>query len=978
MTADPNGTPGTGGTRRAKRLFRGLAWVAAPALMAVLAIFLLALPKFIGSGYHRAGIEALASTLTGRSVRISGRLSLKLLPHPQFVAGGVTIAGPDHEIITAASLTMDIAPLPLLRGRILARSISLQSPHIALPWPVPGGAAAIAPGRWLASLHAQISHGVVSLGGLTFTRVYADIFTAAGGAFSVSGNAELNGAPLTLSMAFGALSAAGSTPVTLDIRTSQNPKLLAHLSGTYTSTGAVSGRISFIAGMPGAHGPGPSPPAGGSVVMTADPDQVAFTGLDIRRGDMRLSGSATLSFTPLAVNLLLAGQHLILPLGYGTPQTLASIFGRLPVHLALDATDSTITAGAARLAVPRLRALAGFTAAGTDLTLLDLRLDSDSTLSLSGRVDPAGRLRGRAIFDTSQLAGLLAHLGAHAVLPPAWQAATLTADLDGGTDQPRFDNLVASLGPDHASGTAVLARPNVLLGALHFNTLDLTTLAAMLRNPPNIFTRRALSADFELTADRASLNNLHLARLLLDAKLGNHLVVRRLTASLDGGVAAASFTLSPDTPAQPDNAAPRNAAATVISSARAILALPSAEPAAALLPPAWRLPGVWVKAPLALSLLAAGPVNALAAGAVLSLGKLSITAAPVIDFPGQSATGAFTLRYPSAIVAFQAFGLDAGLPWPGAGSISLRAEMLLSPARMGLPDFVLSAGDLTASGELLYNRGNGLSGSIDADTLALPPLRPDFAPPWHKLADLQGGIGITATRVLVGGAPFLGPAAAALSLRAGKLNLAFSRASLAGGDLQGKLAADLRDPPAFSLNITAAGLHADALSLPFAFPLSLARGRIDGTAALTATGYGLDAWLATLAGGASFVVQDGTLRGVDLRAIGHALSGSGGRRAGSLRTASLTGSTAFAQLGLAGSLRDGLYTLTSAGLQSRWGSAKASGSIDLPRHELNLNLALLPAVPDPPAIGLALSGSWTSPRRTLALRRAPVRRHPVR
>ena len=991
MTAEPDGTPGDGRTRRAKRRFpgvcRGVFWAIPPALVAILAICLVALPKFIASGYHRAGIEALASTLTGRSVRISGRLSLKLLPQPEFVAGGITITGPDHEIITAASLTMDIAPLPLLHGQILARSMSLQSPRIALPWPVPGGAAAIAPARWLASLHAEISNGVVSLGGLTFTQVFADIFTGGGGAFSISGNGKLNGSPLALSMAFGSLSAAGSAAVTLDIHTSQDPKLLAHLSGTYDSAGTVSGRITFTAETLSA-GARPSPPLGGSAVMTGDPNKIALEKLDIRQGGMRLSGSATLSFAPLALDLVLTGQHLVLPLDPGTPRALASAFGRLPVRVAVDATDSTITAGAARLAVPRLRGIAGFTAAGIDITLLDLRLGGGSTLSLSGKTDPAGHLRGRAVFDTSQLGDLLAHFGAHPVLPPSWQAATLAADLNGGTDHLRFDNLVATLGPDHAAGAAVLVRRRALVGALHFNTLDLAAFAAMLRNPPDIFSRRALSADFELSADRAGLNNIHLARLLLDARLGDRLVVRRLTASLDGGIATASFTLSPDTPAQADNAAAQNAPTAVISAARAILALPSAEPAAALLPPAWQPPAAWVKAPLALSLLAAGPANALAASGVLSLGQLRITAAPVMDLPRQSATGAFTVRYPNAIAAFKAFGLDAGLPWPGAGSISLRAEMLLSPARMGLPDFVLSMGDLTASGRLFYDRGGRLSGAIDADTLALPPLTPSFAPPWPKLAGLQGQIGITAARVLAGGTPFLGPVAATLSLGPGKLALALARASLAGGNLQGDFqgdfqgnfqrnpATDSRDAPAFSLNITAAGLKADALGLPFPFPLALINGRIDGTAALTATGYGLDAWIATLGGGASLIVKDGTIRGVDLRAISQALSGQG-RRAGSLRAACLSGGTAFAQLGLAGNFRNGLYTLTSAGLQSRWGSARASGSIDLPRLDLDLHMTLLPAIANPPSIGLALGGRWAAPRRTLVLKRALLGRHPV-
>ena len=137
------------------------------------------MPGFVASSTHRGTIEALASSLTGRDVRINGKLSLALLPAPQLVAGRVTITGPDQETIQARSLTLAISLPALLHGQLHATSLTLISPHIDLPWPLPGGSAAIAPPSWLAALHAQIQNGAITLGRLHLADVNATLVTGA-------------------------------------------------------------------------------------------------------------------------------------------------------------------------------------------------------------------------------------------------------------------------------------------------------------------------------------------------------------------------------------------------------------------------------------------------------------------------------------------------------------------------------------------------------------------------------------------------------------------------------------------------------------------------------------------------------------------------------------------------------------------------------------------------------------------------------
>jgi len=362
-------------------------------------------------------------------------------------------------------------------------------------------------------------------------------------------------------------------------------------------------------------------------------------------------------------------------------------------------------------------------------------------------------------------------------------------------------------------------------------------------------------------------------------------------------------------------------------------------------------------------LLAAGPPAHLATSLTLTLGDINAFAAPVLDLTKFSAAGSLLLRHPSAIALFRTLGLNAGLAYPGAGSVSLRADFLASQTQFGLPDFVLSMGDLTAAGKLVFASDSGINGNIAADTLALPPFPADLSTLWATLAGAQGKISLTANRVLMAGNELLGPSAASLVLQPDKAAFTLTNAAFAGGALTGNIAATLSPaaPPALTARISLTGANVGGFNLQTAFPLTVPSGIISAQASLTASGYTPQAWAATLSGTASMTAANGTISGFDLGALTNALNQT--PRETALRTACVTGSTDFSTLTLTGNFTNGIFTIASAALQGLAGAASAAGSIDVPDEATALNLSFVPNITAPPRLGLAMIGPWSAPRK---------------
>jgi len=905
-------------------------------------IFLGLLPSLISSTAHRATIEVLAYQLTGRPVTIKGGLALNLFPEPELIAQNIAIGGPDHETITADSLTLDVALTALLRGRLSAKNLSLQSPDIKFPWPLPGGAAAIAPPTWLTALHAQITDGTISVGALTFHAVDADIFTGANGALSVSGNGTIQKIPVTVSLALAGLDATGSAPVSIDA--AAGPASL-HLSGTFNAASALSGAVTFTsAPLAGIGQPNQSIEA--TARVQADPEQIALTKIQATQGVSSLAGTATLALAHPILSLSFSGANLVLPDLDGLAAAGATA---VPITLDLSAENASIGG----IAVPHVSTRAELSPTGAKISALNAILPGNTALTLAGTLAPAGGIAFHLGLDTSDFAALLAAAGAAPTsAPESWRQANLSTDISGTLTQMQFRHLAGTIGPGALSGDLTLDRfqPTArLAGALHFNNVDLTPFTT-LPNPGG-----ALNADLEITADRALYQGIHLSRLLIDADFAQTLTIRRFTASLYDGLAAGSFATFPNGD---------------ISAARAVVSLPSAAPLAALIPAGFQPPPAVMSAPLAAGILAAGPQAALRASATLTLGDFAASATPTINLPAGTATGPFTLRHPSAIAALKLFGLKADLGWPGAGSLSLRANLALTPAQTGMQNFALSFGDLTATGRLLTKTQTGIDADITADTLALPPFPADATPLWSALTGQSGKILVTANRVLLDGADILGPAAASLALQPNADTLTMTNAALAGGNLTATINATTAPatPPSLAIKFAVTAADAAQLAPNLAFPLTIPTGTFALSGTLTAAGYGPQTWEATLAGPANLSAKSGALAGFNLPALIPALSAI--PRDAALRQAVLTGASPFDTLSMAGQFDHGLYTISAASLQSQAGAATATGSIDLPDEDISVTLTLHPATPNPPAINLAIVGPWPTPQKIPALREA--------
>ena len=894
-----------------------LLWLVPLGLAVLLGAAILALPGFVASNTHRASIEELASSIIGRQVHIGGKLSLGLFPAPQLTAGRITITGPDQETITARSLTLDISLPALLHGQLSARNLMLDAPDIAFPWPLPGGPKAIAPPPWLAALHAQIHNGGISLGAAHFSGVDADLFTGANGTVTVSGTGNLDGRNLSLDLALGTIQLTGAAPLTL---TAGSGDISLHFSGALNEDSELTGQLGLAA-----------PQISGTANINADGGQITANAMQLTHAKANIGGTARFDFARPKITANLDAQNLDLD----GQQVLANWPG-IPITLALTATNLTVNGQT----IPVLQTSLDYAPSGTIVHSAQITLPGSTAVTAKLNIAPDGIIAGQANLASPDLQDFLTSYG---VTPPAgWSSAHFTAQLSGTASQLGLDKISGAIGNNNITGDLVVTGRHAG-GNLNFNQLDLTSLIAWLGHRPS----GNFTADGEITAAHATFGPVPLTHLLLDAALTDQLNIRRISANAYNGLVAGSVTLD---------------AGGQVTAAHGFLAVPSAAPLAALLPAYWQPPSALMQPRLNLAIFAQGPPTALSTSTIATLGDFTLTAAPVIDLSQQSATGPLTLRHPDAIAAFKIFGLDQGLAFPGAGSIALRATMTASPSQIGLPDFVLSLGDLTANGRILRTNG-AISGQIDADTLAIPPIPASLQIPWADLTAATGKIDISANRVLYAGNPILGGSLGSISLSPDHFTLAVTHASLAQGNLSGTLsaAAATTKAPALTAKFTADHIDASQLDLPGAFPFTLPTGTLAAEANLTASGYSPKIWAATLGGTASLAAANGTISGFSLTRLASAFKSK--HRTQDLRTALAAGTSAFTSLTLLCNFDHGNCTLNNASLSGPDGSATANGSIDLFDNNLALRLALQPNVTPPLSIGTIILGSWASPKQ---------------
>ena len=887
-------------------------WLIPLGLVLLLGAAILALPGYVASSTNRGTIEELASSLTGRDVRINGKLSLALLPAPQLVAGRVTITGPDQETIQARSLTLAISLLALLHGRLHATSLTLISPHIDLPWPLPGGSTAITPPRWLAALHAQIQNGAVTLGRLHLADVSATLVTGADSAITVSGTGLAQGRTLSLTLALAGTGVTGTAPLRIDAKSGD---VTAHFLGALDSAGEVTGQLGVTA-----------PHVTASADVSAVAAALTATRLQIVSGSTRLEGSAWLRFAQPQLTATLTGQNLDASVLDAAPP----LWRGMRLNVALNATNVT----AFGQHFPTFQAALAADAGTISAKQMQASLPGGSRLSGDLQIGANGTINGQVNLQAPSLPNLLSQYGIPT--PAGWTDATLSATLSGTRNQVALQHLTGAIGKDRVTGDLVI-RGHHASGALAFQRLDLTPLLAWFSRRPDA----AFSADAQITAATATLGPIPLTNLLLDGTLGDGLNIRRASAQVFNGLVAGSLAL--DGKGQ-------------VTNAQGFVSLPSAAPLAALLPPAWQPPAALVQPRLHLNLVAQGPPDALATSAVATLGDFTLTAAPTIDLTTGAARGPITLRHPDAIAAATIFHLNHGRAWPGPGSMALRANMLIAPKQFGLPDFDLSFGDLTANGRLVSSDGT-LVGDVEADTLALPPLGLALSIPWSSVAKAPGTLKITANRVLYAGQPMFGAAQGTITAGPTKLTGTLTRAAIAGGNLTGSFTATLPSgaPPALTLKFTGTGLDATELNLPVDFPFTLPNGTVTATADLTASGYDPDSWRATVSGTAALTAANGSVTGFNLPALVKTLNAPGHPR---LFETVTSGASPFTTLALSATFTDGEGTLTTARLTTPDGAATMAGTVDTVGRDVALRLTLQPNVKPPLSIDDTIVGSW--------------------
>ncbi len=114
-----------------KKIAIGLGVVLVVALAAALGA-----PSFIDWTRYRVPIAERLSALTGREVRIRGAIAFHVLPEPQLAVADVSLANlpgaGTPEMVRMKSLTVRVALLPLLGGRISVESVTLVQPVVRL------------------------------------------------------------------------------------------------------------------------------------------------------------------------------------------------------------------------------------------------------------------------------------------------------------------------------------------------------------------------------------------------------------------------------------------------------------------------------------------------------------------------------------------------------------------------------------------------------------------------------------------------------------------------------------------------------------------------------------------------------------------------------------------------------------------------------------------------------------------------------
>ena len=297
--------------------------------------------------------------------------------------------------------------------------------------------------------------------------------------------------------------------------------------------------------------------------------------------------------------------------------------------------------------------------------------------------------------------------------------------------------------------------------------------------------------------------------------------------------------------------------------------------------------------------------------------------------------------------------LGAAAAFLGDGSLSATTDATYADGVVSVNAMRLHAGllDMLAGLRLdLSGAEPALSGRIDAPVLRLPGLDwKSAAPlPLSVLHGWRGALDIAAARVETPGAE-VSDLRGRLTLGDAKLDISDLAATLPGGGrVTGTL--DLNAavlPPLAGADLSVSDARLGARNW---HPLDLLASKLSGTIAVQGQGFAPATLLATLHGGLHATSRSASVMGMDVGALGADLSEP------AVRAALGSGRTLLDSATLSLAIEQGLATLDATGIASGGARLAASGSIDLTASTIDLEVAITPAITDPPRIGLRLSG----------------------
>lgn len=923
-------------------------------------------PSVLDWNRYRADVSGLASAALGQAVRIDGRITLRVLPQPLLVADRVKVDASGGASVTAEQLVLRVALMPLLAGRVEARELVLRGADIRLPWPPDPTALALRTPSWLSALSARIERGRLQIGEVAVTGLEATLATNdVSGSFLSAGRARSGGRDWAFTARVSQPGGDGAVGVDLTL---DGQGAGAVISGQLQPDGTMLGRVALQGTDLSQLAPAPAVPFRVEGRLTTGGGLVAADELAGELAGAPVKGAIALRLLPrLRLDVAVAASRV--DLDAWAPALLGRAAGLrpgMPLGIDLSAEAAVLGDGTVR----NLRAAFDIADGTVEVREARALLPGDASLRLKGRLaaDAAARPRfeGEAALGAPALRTTLAWaaragLGRVDALPPT---VMRTAALRG---QVRVEDGALAIADmtGELDGSAVVAalswrpapRPT-LRAVVTAERVDLDAWGAAIWPGPGALGLAAaaasfgqLSLDLRLSAEAATLRGIAAASLMLDLTAApGRIEIREMAAEALGAAASASFTLLEGGRIADGKAELKAERATGLTP-HVVQAL--GPHFAARLEPLLR-------GALLVQLQAGGAPDSLGLKLAATLADLRVEATPTLDLPDGRWAGSLTLRHPGAPRLAETLGQSGVSAWLGDGSLALIAQLSGSRDQLVAESFDLAAGGLRAAGALRLDRGEvpRLSGRIAAEDLMLPlpyPRSPDPLP-LEALLGWEAELQMTARSVSASRERWLENATAILALVRGQLTVSNLAATVAGGQLAGSLNFDAAArPPVLAMQGALRG--AQVAAPVFDTAIDLAGGVLDGAVRLSAAGFSPAGLLASLGGSVSLSARDGTLAGIDLARMGPRLEQA------DLRAALAGGTTAFDRLSLEGEIENGGLLLRRAALAGGAGAATAAGTIDLTRALLGLRLVLVPAVPDPPEIGLRLSGSADMPER---------------